>query len=106
MTHGDIMANSFIFCAEHGQEVCHRCCVDHRLCDTVSIEKELAALLEATGDEPDIDADDRPSFNLFAYTLFPLGDPWDPDDDIPCCEHTEADCKICFDWVKIVGNDI
>ncbi|KAH9818096.1 hypothetical protein DFH28DRAFT_1081122 [Melampsora americana] len=106
MPHGNIVANRFMFCAEHGQELCHRCGVDHRLCNTVMIEKELVALLKSRGDDPDFDASDRPSINLFSMSYVPLTSPWDSDDDIPCSQHFKADCKTCFDWVKLVGSVI
>lgn len=80
--------------------------MDHRLCNNVIIEEELVALLKSRGDEPNFDVDDRPSINLFSLACVPLGDPWDSDDEIPCSKHFKADCKICFDWVKLVGNVI
>ncbi|KAH9818095.1 hypothetical protein DFH28DRAFT_926278 [Melampsora americana] len=101
-----IIANQFMFCAPHGLEWCHHCGVDHRMGNNTFIAKEIMTILESRGDDLDFDVDDRTPINLFSRALVPLGEPWDSDDPIPCAQHTQVDCKTCFDWVKLVTDEI
>lgn len=45
----NIVVNDFMFCSDHGQEYCHRCCCDHRMCNNMSIEDEIAVLVAGRG---------------------------------------------------------
>ncbi|KAH9821773.1 hypothetical protein DFH28DRAFT_882447 [Melampsora americana] len=100
-----IVANDFMFCADHGFEWCHYCCVDYRMGNNISIEDELHALLETLGDDT-YDPSDRPSIELFPLVRFPLGEPLNADTPIACDQHNQVNCKTCFNWFKMVSDII
>jgi hypothetical protein len=39
-SHGTVRLRGWCFCANHGLEYCHRCCMDFRMCNNVGARAE------------------------------------------------------------------
>ncbi|KAF8637224.1 hypothetical protein AX17_002975 [Amanita inopinata Kibby_2008] len=93
-----IVVNDFMFCAEHGDEVCYHCCVDHRLTNNVQIEDELNNLEDVF----DFGLEERQSINVFAHGA---REALNTEDSFSCSKHRDVDCSNCFNWVDIIAKE-
>lgn len=52
----NIIVNDMMFCREHGEEYCHRCYCDHRMCNntTTGLGDKLAQLVEDSDFDLDV----------------------------------------------------
>ncbi|KZV93264.1 ribonuclease H-like protein [Exidia glandulosa HHB12029] len=100
----NVLVRDFMFCDDHGQEWCGRCCCDHRMCNNIRIEEYVD---EYTDEDMAIEAreaiaDDRPPLSLHLYGL-PTNRRDEENERIWVCrEHGVDSCSTCFDFVCIV----
>ncbi|KAF8188685.1 hypothetical protein BJ912DRAFT_1059392 [Pholiota molesta] len=92
-----IEVNGFVFCKNHGDEWCHRCCYDHRMTNNYQIED---ALPEEVNNSMVFDIENRHTFNAYACGAVPARS--GKSDAYQCRVHDKIDCKTCFDWVGLV----
>ncbi|KAF9471248.1 hypothetical protein BDN70DRAFT_820244 [Pholiota conissans] len=90
-----IQVNGFVFCENHGDEWCHKCCYDHRMTNNIQIEDDLQDI----NDSMAYDIDDRGSFNVYAYGAVSAEN---KKNKFQCREHDKIDCKTCFDWIGFI----
>ncbi|KAK1232750.1 hypothetical protein PQX77_004108 [Marasmius sp. AFHP31] len=89
--------NDFMFCTVHGSEVCHKCGCDHRVCNNISIEKELSKAFPGVSEEQ---LWDRPPLANVIYGQAIKTNERDEDGNhrYKCNSHSNLDCKTCFNW--------
>ncbi|KIY99741.1 hypothetical protein MNEG_8220 [Monoraphidium neglectum] len=97
-SHGTVRLRGWCFCANHGLEYCHRCCMDFRMCNNVRLqdeltEEQLERLTEQAIGVPD---DARPPLHVQgAYELL-------RDGTAVCFAHSAVGCERCFDFERQV----
>lgn len=98
MSGENIVVNDFMFCLDHGDELCNPCCCDHRMANNVRIEDELGDLSEFVAFE----VEERRPINVYAlgavaalYT----------EESYHCDKHKFVDCGTCFNWVSIIKKE-
>ncbi|GLB44393.1 hypothetical protein LshimejAT787_1700200 [Lyophyllum shimeji] len=94
----NIIVNDFMFCLDHGDELCHRCFCDHRLTNNIRIEDDLGDLSEFIAFE----IEDRHPINVYALGAVAAVH---TEESYQCEKHKSIDCKTCFDWVDIVKKE-
>ncbi|KAF4612177.1 hypothetical protein D9613_003990 [Agrocybe pediades] len=92
-----ISVNGFVFCQEHGEEFCHRCCYDHRMTNNYQVEEELGEEIEFN---MAFSLDNRDSFNVYDLGAVKAGGK--KSESYKCSTHNKVDCKTCFDWVGFI----
>ncbi|KAF5337902.1 hypothetical protein D9758_013096 [Tetrapyrgos nigripes] len=92
----NIVVNDFMFCANHGSEVCYACFCDHRMTNNIRIEEELARAFPGKTEEELLD---RPPVAVSLKDIVFSGElDRDGDERFMCKKHKTVDCNTCFDW--------
>ncbi|TFK73059.1 hypothetical protein BDN72DRAFT_835392 [Pluteus cervinus] len=94
----NIFVNGFTFCLDHGDELCTRCCCDHRMDNNVRIEKELGDVEELFEHEVEV----RQPINAYAHGAVAA---LSTESAYECETHKAVDCLKCFNWVKIIKQE-
>ncbi|KAF8994658.1 hypothetical protein BDQ17DRAFT_1366602 [Cyathus striatus] len=94
----NIIVNDFMFCAEHGNEYCHICCCDHRMCNNIRIEDELGDMTEFF----EFEVEERHPINAYALGAVAA---LRTEKSFQCERHKKVDCPTCFDWVGIIKKE-
>ncbi|TFK36240.1 hypothetical protein BDQ12DRAFT_687074 [Crucibulum laeve] len=94
----NIVVKDFMFCAEHGDEYCHKCCCDHRMGNNVRIEDELGDMSEFF----EFEVEERQPINAYAHGAVVAVQ---TEESYECESHRKVDCEKCFDWVAIIKKE-
>ncbi|KAF8064429.1 hypothetical protein FPV67DRAFT_1505045 [Lyophyllum atratum] len=94
----NIVVNDFMFCLDHGDEFCHLCCCDHRMCNNIRIEDDLGDLSDFVA----FQVEDRQPRNAYAMGAVAAVT---TEESYQCEKHKAVDCGKCFDWVKLVKKE-
>ncbi|KAJ8076759.1 hypothetical protein AAF712_000381 [Marasmius tenuissimus] len=97
----NIVINGFMFCEPHGSEYCHSCSCDHRMCNNIRIEEELAQAFPGISEEKLLD---RPPLANVIKGKATRSKKKDSNGDTlyECVTHQKVDCDVCFNWGKHV----
>ncbi|RDB17539.1 hypothetical protein Hypma_001248 [Hypsizygus marmoreus] len=94
----NIIVNDFMFCQDHGDELCHICCCDHRMTNNIRIEKDLSDMEEFF----EFEAEERQPLNAYALGAVAAVT---TESSYECEAHHKVDCAKCFDWVGIIKKE-
>ncbi|KAG7091272.1 hypothetical protein E1B28_010322 [Marasmius oreades] len=96
----DDIINGFMFCEPHGSEYCNVCCRDHRMCNNIRIESELAKAFPGISEEQLMDR--PPLSNVIKGKAISKQCDAEREPLYQCTTHNKVDCDACFDWGKLV----
>ncbi|KAJ8519163.1 hypothetical protein ONZ45_g3859 [Pleurotus djamor] len=109
MPFGEIdSVGDFVFCQDHGFEICGRCCTDLRICNNPRVEEYLDTLNFEDGSFEQAEAyeialaDDRPTIQARQHGAPSGRRDQDGGNIYRCFEHSKNDCSSCFHFAPKV----
>ncbi|KAF9262698.1 hypothetical protein L218DRAFT_867173 [Marasmius fiardii PR-910] len=99
-----VSINGFMFCRPHGSEYCSTCYCDHRLCNNVNIEGELAEAFPGFSEDQLLG---RPPLSNVISGKAVISEQRITNGELlyQCTAHDKVDCDTCFDWGKRVVEE-